>query len=157
MTASHSQTGVGLDAARQRSNPRNPSDVIGRIQIPKLGLSAPITTGVGRNELIEGVGHIPGTAVAGGLGTMGLAGHRDTFFRALRRISPGMQIRVTGDTGTYRYIVDTTKVIWPEQVDVLDAGSQPRLILVTCYPFHYIGAAPRRFIVQAHLLSLDPH
>ncbi len=143
----HARTGVITD---------NPSDVMGQIQIPALGLSAPITTGVGRIELIEGVGHIPGTALAGGLGTMGLAGHRDTFFRALRRISPGMQIRVTGESGTYRYVVDAIKVILPEQVEVLDAGSRPKLVLVTCYPFHYIGAAPRRFVVQAHLLSLLP-
>ena len=132
------------------------SDVIGKIQIPRLRLSAPITTGVGKVELIEGVGHIPGTAFAGGLGTMGLAGHRDTFFRPLRGIQPGMQIRVTGTSGTYRYQVDSTRIVTPEQVDVLETGSEPRLILVTCYPFHYIGAAPKRFIVQAHLVSLIP-
>jgi sortase A len=147
---------TGPSHARADATAHRPSDVMGRIQIPALGLSAPITAGVGRIELIEGVGHIPGTALAGGLGTMGLAGHRDTFFRALKRISPGMQIRVTGESGTYRYVVDTTKVIFPEQVEVLDAGSRPKLVLVTCYPFHYIGAAPQRFVVQAHLLSVLP-
>jgi sortase A len=142
--------------ARADASLRSSSDVMGRIQIPALGLSAPITTGVGKIELIEGVGHIPGTALAGGLGTMGLAGHRDTFFRSLRHISPGMQIRVTGEGGTYRYVVDATEVIFPKQVEVLDTGSRPQLVLVTCYPFHYIGAAPQRFVVQAHLLSLLP-
>ncbi len=136
--------------------PHPPSDVIGRISIPQLRLSAPITTGVGKTELIEGVGHIPGTAEAGGLGTMGLAGHRDTFFRPLSQIAKGMEIHVTGEDGTYSYQVDSTRIVTPEQVEVLETGSEPRLILVTCFPFHYIGAAPKRFIVQAHLVSLIP-
>ena len=131
-------------------------DVIGRIEIPGLALSAPITAGVDRIDLIEGVGHIPGTAVAGGLGTMGLAGHRDTFFRGLRHITPGMQIRISGHEGSYRYQVDSVQIVSPEQVEVLETGSRPKLVLVTCYPFSYMGAAPRRFIVQAHLLSLNP-
>jgi sortase A len=136
--------------------PLSTSPVMGRIQIPQLGLSAPITSGIGRIELIDGVGHIPGTALAGGLGTMALAGHRDTFFRPLRRIAPGMQIRVTGADGTFRYQVDSTRIVTPEQVEVLETGHRPLLVLVTCYPFHYIGAAPRRFIVEAHLVSLLP-
>ncbi len=133
---------------------QSPTGVIGTIRIPALKLSAPITNGIEPIALIRGVGHIPGTAVPGGLGTMGLAGHRDTFFRSLRKAKPGMDIRVSDATGSYRYLVDSTEIVFPEQVNVLDIGSRPELVLVTCFPFDYIGAAPKRFIVHAHLLSV---
>jgi sortase A len=135
---------------------RNPTTVIGRIEIPQIALSVPITASISKEGLLRGAGHVPGTAFPGGLGTMGIAGHRDTFFRPLQRIRPGMQIRVIGAGGAYRYRVDSTEVVDPENVKVLGIASRPMLTLITCYPFHYIGAAPRRFIVHAHLLSAAP-
>ena len=92
----------------------------------------------------------------GGLGTLGLAGHRDTYFRPLSRIAPKMDIRVGDSSGVYHYQVDSTEIVKPEQVSVLDIRNVPELTLITCYPFHYIGAAPLRFIVHAHLLSVVP-
>lgn len=130
--------------------------VIGRLDIPKLALSVPIISGYGSSSLLRGVGHIPGTAFPGGLGTVGLAGHRDTYFRPLRRIAPGMEIRLTGKSGVYHYEVDSTEIVKPEQVSVLKIESRPALTLITCYPFVFIGHAPRRFIVHAHLLSAAP-
>ena len=115
-----------------------------------------MTAGIESASLLRGVGHIEGTAVPGGLGTLGLAGHRDTYFRPLRHILAGMDIRVTDASGTYHYEVDSTEIVLPEQVDVLSIRSRPELTLVTCYPFDYIGAAPKRFIVHAHLLSASP-
>ena len=131
-------------------------DVIGRLEIPTLGLSVPMTAGIESSSLLRGVGHIEGTAVPGGLGTLGLAGHRDTYFRPLRHIQNGMDIRVTDATGTYHYEVDSTEIVLPEQVDVLAIRERPELTLVTCFPFDYVGAAPKRFIVHAHLLSMSP-
>jgi len=92
----------------------------------------------------------------GGLGTLGLAGHRDTYFRPLARIKPRMDIRVIDQSGTYHYSVDSTEIVKPEEVEVLDIRSRPELTLITCYPFYYVGAAPLRFIVHAHLLSALP-
>jgi sortase A len=132
------------------------SGVIGRIEIPALALSAPITSDSDVNSLRMGVGHIPGTAVPGGLGTVGLAGHRDSFFRPLRRIAPKMEIRLVDKSGTYHYIVDSTEIVSPDRVEVLDIVARPELTLITCFPFDYVGAAPRRFIVHAHLLSASP-
>ncbi len=129
---------------------------MGRIEIPAIALSVPILSDFERNSLLRGVGHIQGTALPGGLGTMGLAGHRDTYFRPLRRIAPGMRIDVSDTTGTYHYQVDSTEVVTPEQVRVLDILDRPAMALVTCYPFDFIGAAPKRFIVHAHLLSASP-
>ena len=115
-----------------------------------------MTAGIESSSLLRGVGHIEGTAVPGGLGTLGLAGHRDTYFRPLRHIQNGMDIRVTDATGTYHYEVDSTEIVLPEQVDVLAIRERPELTLVTCFPFDYVGAAPKRFIVHAHLLSMSP-
>lgn len=132
------------------------SHVTGLVEIPALHLRAPMTDGISKLELIQGVGHIPGSALPGGLGTMALAGHRDTFFRSLQRVSRGMEIRVSNGSETYAYQVDGMRIVKPEEVDVLDIGQEPSLVLITCYPFHYIGAAPQRFIVHARLLSLTP-
>jgi sortase A len=132
------------------------SDVIGRIEIPALALSAPITADYDSGSLHRGVGHIPGTAVPGGLGTVGLAGHRDSFFRPLRRIAAKMEVRLIDKSGTYHYVVDSTEIVSPDKVRVLNIVARPELTLITCFPFDYVGAAPERFIVHAHLLSASP-
>jgi sortase A len=134
----------------------SPPSILGRIEIPALNLSAPILPNYDPDSLRKGIGHIPHTALPGGLGTVGLAGHRDTFFRPLRTMSPHTEIRLVVPAGTYRYFVDSTEIVTPDRVDILDTGMRPELILITCYPFDYIGAAPRRFIVHAHLLSAAP-
>jgi sortase A len=131
-------------------------DVIGRIEIPALALSAPITADYDGDSLHRGVGHIPGTAVPGGLGTVGLAGHRDSFFRPLRRIAAKMEVRLIDKSGTYHYVVDSTEIVSPDKVEVLNITARPELTLITCFPFDYVGAAPERFIVHAHLLSASP-
>ena len=129
---------------------------MGRLEIPAIALSVPILSDYETESLLKGVGHIPGTAMPGGLGTLGLAGHRDTYFRPLAGIKPKMDIRVVDHDGVYHYAVDSTEIVKPEDVGVLDIQSRPELTLVTCYPFHYVGAAPLRFIVHAHLLSALP-
>lgn len=143
-------------AGADTRNREGASTVIGRMEIPQISLSVPVMADFDPNSLLRGVGHIQGTAMPGGLGTMGLAGHRDTYFRPLRKIAPKMDIRVADATGTYHYEVDSTEVVMPEQVEVLEIRSRPELTLVTCFPFDYVGAAPKRFIVHAHLLSASP-
>ncbi len=130
--------------------------VLGRLRIPELGLAVPVVGDDDHAALLRGVGHIPGTALPGGLGTVGLAGHRDTFLRPLAGIRPGMAIEVSRGPSAYTYRVDRTEIVRPEQAGVLATADAPELVLVTCYPFHYIGAAPLRFIVYAHLVSLTP-
>ena len=130
--------------------------VIGRVSIPALQLTVPIVEGLTKQDLLRGIGHVPGSATAGGLGNMALAAHRDTFFRPVRNIKPGMAVLVSSDAGTYEYQVDSTEIVTPEQVNVLEIGTVPQVTLITCYPFDYIGAAPKRFIVHAHLQSLVP-
>ncbi len=128
---------------------------VGRIEIPRLGVSAVIRVGSDARTLRLAVGYIPGTALPGENGNLGLAGHRDTFFRKLRDINPGDEIRVTTMDGVFRYFVQRTNIVQPSDVWVLNATGYPALTLVTCYPFSYIGSAPQRFIVRAALRSPD--
>jgi sortase A len=126
-----------------------PNGLIGRIEVQRLGVSVVVMEGTSDQTLRRAVGHIEGTAFPGQPGNVGLAGHRDTFFRPLKNIRAGDIITVTTLRGKYRYRVVSTKVVDPENVDVLDSDGSEILTLVTCYPFYYIGSAPDRFIVRA--------
>jgi len=124
---------------------------VGRIEIPRLGVSAVIRAGSDARTLRLAVGYIPGTALPGDRGNFGLAGHRDTFFRKLRDITPDDEIRIVTADGVFNYYVQRTSIVMPQDVGVLDPTTYPALTLVTCYPFNYIGSAPKRFIVRAAL------
>jgi sortase A len=123
---------------------------LGRIEISTIGLTAMIMEGTDRKTLRGAVGHIPGTPLPGQRGNVAIAGHRDTFFRGLRNIHKDDEITLTTLDGSYRYQVDFTEVVEPEDTEVLDDSVQPTLTLVTCYPFYFVGPAPKRFIVRAH-------
>jgi len=135
---------------RQRSEPA-PGTTIGRIDIPRLGVSAIVRAGSDARTLRLAVGHIPGTAFPGDADNVGLAGHRDTFFRQLRNIRSDDVIRIVTTGGTYTYRVDRTTIVNPTDVWVLDPTGRGTLTLVTCYPFSYVGSAPQRFVVRARL------
>jgi sortase A len=127
--------------------------LIGRIEIPRLGISSLILQGVASETLRRGVGHIPDTSLPQMPGNVGLAGHRDTVFRGLKDVRKDDLIDLDTLAGSYRYVVDWSRVVDPADVIVLAASSRPELTLVTCYPFHYVGSAPQRFIVRAHLVE----
>jgi sortase A len=124
-------------------------ETVGRIEIPRLKVSAIIKAGTDARTLQLAVGHIPGTALPGEGGNIGLAAHRDTFFRRLRDIRSDDTITITTPEGVFTYRVQRTHVVEPEDVWVLDPTEQPALTLVTCYPFNFVGSAPQRFIVRA--------
>jgi sortase A len=128
-----------------------PGSVIGRVEIPRLGVSTIVRAGTDARTLQLAVGHIPGTALPGENGNVGLAGHRDTFFRRLRNIKADDEIRLVTHSGTFVYRVQRTNIVNPQDVWVLHPTGRPSLTLVTCYPFSYIGSAPQRFIVRASL------
>jgi sortase A len=127
--------------------------VVGRLEIPRVGVSAIVREGDDVTTLRRAVGHIPGTALPGETGNAGLAGHRDTFFRGLAEIRTGDQITLTTPAGNARYLVRSTRVVDPSEVSVLAPTARSILTLVTCYPFNYIGAAPKRFIVRAEIAN----
>jgi LPXTG-site transpeptidase (sortase) family protein len=132
--------------------PRKPlaeGELVGRIEIPRLGISTIVLEGVGSKTLRRGVGHIPETAPPGAGGNVGLAAHRDSFFRGLKDIRKNDIIRLKTLDGTYQYRVEQTEIVTPEDTQVLADTGIPELTLVTCYPFYYVGSAPKRFIVHA--------
>jgi len=108
-----------------------------------------VREGTGEGTLGLAVGHIPNTALPGEKGNVGLAAHRDTLFRGLKDIRQNDLIQFETLSGNHSYRVETTRIVKPEDVSVLKPGPAPELTLVTCYPFHYIGNAPERFIVKA--------
>jgi sortase A len=123
---------------------------LGRIEISTIGLQAMILEGIDDGTLRRAVGHIPGTPLPGQQGNVAIAGHRDTFFRALRNIRKDDEITLATLSGSYCYRVDSIKVVSPEDIEVLDDSEGAILTLVTCYPFSFVGSAPKRFIVRAH-------
>jgi sortase A len=138
---------LGLDAPRLTG--RAAARILGRLEIERLGVSAVVLEGAGPGTLLRGVGHIPGTALPRDpVGNVGIAGHRDTFFRALSGVQSDDVIELTTPQGTFRYRVDWARVVAPEQIEVLAPTGEPAVTLVTCYPFRYIGPAPRRFVVR---------
>jgi sortase A len=130
-----------------------PDGLIGRIEIPRIGLSAVVFEGTAKHTLRQAVGYIAGTALPGQPGNAGLAGHRDTFFRPLKDIRQNDIITLTTLRGEYRYRVVSTRVVDPTEVSVLDPTEDETLTLVTCHPFYFVGAAPNRFIVRAERIT----
>lgn len=145
--------GIGPPAAPAASGkrvlPASADGLIGRMEIPRLQLSVMVVEGVGRTTLRRAAGHIPGTALPGEPGNVGVAGHRDTLFRPLKDLKIGDEIQFSTLRGDFTYIVESLRIVEPDDLRVLASSDENVLTLVTCYPFFYVGAAPRRFIVRA--------
>jgi LPXTG-site transpeptidase (sortase) family protein len=165
LSSAHSQlpnnrTYPGMPALTEPVNatPTAPTGVesdglIGTIDIPRLKISAVIEEGDDDSTLSVAVGHIPGTALPADRGNVALAAHRDTFFAGLGRLQPGDRIKLTTLTGTYTYSVESTRIVDPSATDVLAPSSRPILTLITCFPFHYVGSAPHRFVATARMMD----
>jgi len=123
--------------------------VLGTLEIPRLDISSIVEEGVDSSTLWEAVGHIPDTALPGHNGNSVLASHRDTYFRGLADVQVGDLIVFKSPTANFRYRVESTRIVDANATDALPDSTAPVLSLVTCYPFHYIGPAPQRFIVTA--------
>jgi sortase A len=140
-------------SSNQQANENLP---LGRIEIASIGLTAMVEEGTGRKTLQRGVGHIVGTSLLGQSGNIGLAGHRDTFFRKLRNIHEGDEITVTTLAGIFLYRVDLISIVEPQDSAVLRDSGGDFLTLVTCYPFSFVGPAPKRFVVRARQVPPPP-
>lgn len=126
---------------------------IALLRIPKLELEVPVFNGTDDLTLNRGVGRILGTAQIGQPGNLGIAGHRDSFFKVLKDIAAGDVIELARPDATETYSVRDTKIVTPEDTHVLDSTATSTLTLVTCFPFHFVGHAPKRFVVTASLES----
>lgn len=134
---------------------RRDSRLIGRLEIPSVGLSVMVREGVDSASLRKAAGHLPSSALPGDAGNVVLLGHRDTFFRPLRGIAQGDTIRMRSPREVFRYAVDSIRVESPELSWAVQDTSTPMLTLITCFPFDYVGPAPRRFVVQAHRIAAE--
>jgi sortase A len=141
--------------AYQASLAANVPPPLGVLEISTLQLHVPILEGTDDLTLDRGVGHIAGTAPLGEPGNVGIAGHRDGFFRVLKDIHVGDTIDVYTHRGRARYLVDEIQIVSPGDVSVLAPRAKPSLTLVTCYPFYFVGSAPSRYIVHATVADAD--
>lgn len=123
--------------------------LVGRLDIPRLNMSAIVMEGDDDGTLARAVGHVPGTALPWQPGNVVMAGHRDTVFRPLRDLRDGDDIQLITTRGTFVYQVIGTEIVDPDDVSVLAPTPGRSLTLITCYPFTYVGRAPRRFIIHA--------
>jgi sortase A len=139
-------SGIAAPVGKHEGPPRS---LVGRIEIPRLGMSAIVREGVDDSTLRRAVGHVPQTALPGESGNAALAAHRDTFFRPLKDVRKGDRITVKTLDGVHEYRVTETRVVTPDDVSVLAPTMNRTLTLVTCYPFNFVGTAPKRFIVRA--------
>lgn len=128
-----------------------PEDVVAILSMPGLDLKVPVYEGSDDLTLDLGAGLIPGTSVPGEQGNIGIAGHRDGFFRVLKDVQVGETLHLATAAGRQRYTVTETFIVDPIDVEVLEPTATPTVTLVTCHPFYFIGSAPQRFIVRAEL------
>ena len=127
--------------------------VAGKLELPRLGLSVLVVDGDEELGLSVAAVHVAGTSAIGGIGNTVIAGHRDTAFWPLRNLKVGDQLRVRARNRLYKYIAQSIEVVEPDDVAVLETNAGQTLTLVTCYPFRYVGSAPKRFIVKAKLVA----
>jgi sortase A len=139
----------------RRGEPRHvvQGGVMGEMEVPRLGLKAVFVEGDSARMLRRAVGHISETALPGGLGNGVRTGHRDTFFRPLRNIRQGDVITLNTRDGNFQYQVEATAIVPSNDIQVLQSSNEPTLTLVTCFPFYFVGAAPKRFIVRARQVA----
>jgi len=119
------------------------------LRISRLGIEAPVFAGTSDLVLNRGVGQIEGTALPGEVGNIGIAGHRDGFFRPLKDIVIGDELVLETPSDSITFVVEELHTVDPSDVWVLAPTDTPSVTLVTCYPFYFIGSAPQRFIVRA--------
>ena len=138
-------------SAYEESLTEKTDPAIAILRIPKIALEVPVFNDTDDLTLNRGVGRILGTAQIGQPGNLGIAGHRDGFFRGLQSIGQGDVIEVVRPGGTDRFVVGKIQIVTPEDTFVLDPTPTPTLTLVTCFPFYFVGHAPKRYIVTASL------
>ena len=143
----------GDEVPRDIGTPVGAAVPIGRLEVPRIGLSAVVAEGDDESTLKVAIGHLPDTPLPWQEGNSALAGHRDSFFRPLRRVQIGDDIQFATRRGTFRYRVTRHTIVDPDELWVLDPSPTAALTLITCHPFDFVGPAPRRFVVHAERVA----
>ena len=150
------KTGVARQRPPNAGHSTASQNLIGRIEIPRLGLSAMVVEGADSGVLRRAVGHLPSTPLPGESGNAVVTAHRDSFFRPLKDIRKDDAIRFTTPSGKYFYRVVSMTVVEPSDLSVVNRTADETLTLITCFPFSFVGHAPRRFIVRAERMQTPP-
>jgi sortase A len=145
------QAAIFEKAAKAKAAPRAmpAGGLVGMLDVPRLKMTTPVVEGDDDGTLKRAVGHLPDTPFPWEKGNSALAGHRDGLFRPLKDVKIGDEIRFRTTSEQLRYRVTKTSIVKPDDVSVLEPGSTETLTLITCYPFNYVGSAPKRFVVHA--------
>jgi sortase A len=143
-------------STRRYFNPYKLGDTVAKLRVPRLDTTLYVVEGTDQKDLKKGPGHMPGTALPGVTGNCVIAGHRDTHFRLLEQIHEGDEVELDTRYGTFRYKVRSMEVVLPTNVSSLRPTTNAELHLITCYPFHYVGHAPKRMVIEADLDTLPP-
>jgi sortase A len=152
----HKTTRSAPPKRREIPLPLRPGDTLAKLIIPRLDAELYVVEGDDAGDLRRGPGHLPGTALPGADGNCIIAGHRDTHFRILKDIKAGDDIVLETSRGKFLYRVQYTRVVSPKNTASLQPTADAVLNLITCYPFYYVGSAPKRFIVEARLTGMVP-
>jgi sortase A len=145
------QTAAFEEAAKAQVAPTHvrAGGLVGMLDVPRLNLTTPVVEGDDDGTLRKAAGHLPDTPMPWEKGNSAVAAHRDGLFRPLKDVKVGDEIRFRTTRDEFRYKVTRTAIVKPDDVSVLASRSQTSLTLITCYPFYYVGSAPKRFIVHA--------
>ena len=131
-------------------------DLIGKLDVPQIGISVMVLQGIEEGTLHLGAGHVPGTPLPGREGNSVIAAHRDTFFRKLQGVRAGDRVQFSTVRGTFEYVVESTEIVEPDDTRVIESRGLKELTLISCYPFYFVGPAPQRFIVHATPVLSSP-
>jgi sortase A len=130
-------------------DPYKPGDPVAKLSIPRLDKTLYVIEGTDQGSLKKGPGHMPGTALPGAAGNCVIAGHRDTHFRMLSEVQVGDEVDLDTRYGTFKYHIRSMHVVLPTNVSSLKPTRDPELHLITCYPFYFVGHAPKRMVIEA--------
>jgi sortase A len=130
--------------------------LIGKLEIPRIGISVMVLQGIEEDTLHLGAGHVPGTPLPGREGNSAIAAHRDTFFRKLQGVRAGDRVQFSTVRETSEYVVESTEIVEPDDTRVIESRGLRELTLISCYPFYFVGPAPQRFIVHATPVLSSP-
>jgi sortase A len=125
--------------------------LIGKLEVPRIGLSVMVREGVDDATLRRAAGHLPSTALPGEPGNLVILGHRDTFFRGLRELEQGDAVTVSTTRGHFTYQIESIQVVEPDSIDLAAPASEAVATFITCFPFKYVGPAPQRLVARARL------
>ena len=153
--AARQQRRLDTTPVRPRPSRLMPGESVGHLVIPRLGASLYVVEGAEKEDLENGPGHVVGTAMPGPTGNCVIAGHRDTVFRQLKDIHPGDEIVVETHEASYHYRVRDMNIILPTNTKCLMPTPKAELHLITCYPFYFVGNAPKRYVVSADLENVQ--